>query len=121
MEAAPDSRKRVVHSLREQFERDGPLECLGIDVVGEGFVHGAGAFAKVVTVRVTDHAIETKCLGTGRLRTDMLHDTDSSLGLLHAGRCADEGRGMTVLAALARLYWKSGCTTTCTTTRSKRY
>ena len=45
------------------------------------------AFANFLTVGVTNHAIETK-RRTGRLRTNVLHDTDSSLGLLHAGRCA---------------------------------
>src|SRR5262245_3989379 len=59
-----------------------------MDIVGEGFVHAEGPFANLLTVGVTNHAIETKRFRTGRLRTDVLHDTDSSLGLLHAGRCA---------------------------------
>src|SRR5215510_7187557 len=77
-----------LHCFGEEFEWDGSFERFRMDIVGESFVHAEGAFANLLTVGVTNHAIETKRFRTGRLRTDVLHDTDSSLGLLHAGRCA---------------------------------
>jgi hypothetical protein len=79
-----------MHSFCEQFEWDNSLECFWLDVIGEGFVHAEGAFANVLTVCITHNAIEKKRLRTGRLGANLLHDTDSSLGLLHADRCADQ-------------------------------
>jgi hypothetical protein len=88
MQTATHRHQRGLHCFGEEFEWDGSLERFRIDIVGEGFVHAEGAFTNFLTVGVTNHAIETKRFRTGRLRTNVLHDTDSSLGLLHAGRCA---------------------------------
>src|SRR5262249_57359583 len=90
MQTATHRRQGGLYRFGEEFEWDGSLERFRIDIVGEGFVHTEGAFANVLTVGVTNHAIETKRFRTGRLRTNVRHDTDSSFGLLHTGRCASK-------------------------------
>src|SRR5215471_7415296 len=69
----------TVDGLGQQLQRHCSLQSFGIDIVSQGFIDCEGTFAKVLTIGVTDSGIQTKSLGTGRLRTDLLHDTTPHL------------------------------------------
>lgn len=101
MEIAPDRCGRALSRLREQFDRDGSLKRLGIDVVGEGRVHDEGTFTNVAAIDVADQTIETKRLGPGWLCRDPLHKTASSLELPYTSRCAEETKGEASLLLLS--------------------
>src|SRR2546425_6238451 len=89
MQMTADGCRTAVDGLCQQLQRNGSSQGFGIDVVGQGFIDCEGTFAELLTIGVTDGGIQMKSLGTGRLRTELLHDTlPSSLMGLHASRCA---------------------------------
>src|SRR2546422_10759187 len=70
-----DGCRTALDGLCQQLQRNGSLQGFGIDVVGQGGIDCEGTFAKLLTIGVTDGGIQMKSLGTGRLRTELLHDT----------------------------------------------